>query len=93
MDNTSVYNMNVNVYLMNDESSDSSSDEFNNNDYVKCRVHSDDLFFCKYVVDNMVKTFDGVAWSTRMMSKKDLDNIDECINLLQKIRETMVIDQ
>lgn len=50
-------------------------------------------FFCKYVVDNMVKTFDGVAWSTRMMSKKDLDNIDECINLLQKIRETMVIDQ
>lgn len=40
MDNTSVYNMNVNVYLMNDE-----SDEFDNNDYVKCRVHSDDLFF------------------------------------------------
>lgn len=39
MDNTSVYNMNVNVYLMNDE-----SDEFDNNDYVKCRVHSDDLF-------------------------------------------------
>lgn len=50
-------------------------------------------FFCKYVVDNMVKTFDGIAWSTRMMSNKDLDNIDECINLLQKIRETMVIDQ
>lgn len=41
----------------------------------------------------MVKTFDGIAWSTRMMSKKDLDNIDECIDLLQKIRETMVIDQ
>ena len=50
-------------------------------------------FFCKYVVDNMVKTFDGIAWSTRMMSNKDLDNIDECIDLLQKIRETMVIDQ
>lgn len=43
MDNTSVYNMNVNVYLMNDESDE--SDEFDNNDYVKCRVHSDDLFF------------------------------------------------
>ena len=85
MDNTSVYNMNVNVYLMNDESDD--------NDYVKCRAHSDDILFCKYVVDNMVKTFDGVGWSTRMMSNKDLDNIDECIDLLQKIRETMVIDQ
>lgn len=87
MDNTSVYNMNmnVNVYLMNDE--------FDNNDYVKCRAHSDDLLFCKYVVDKMIKTFDGIAWSTRMMSKKDLDNIDECIDLLQKIRETMVIDQ
>ena len=46
MDNTSVYNMNVNVYLMNDESDESDeSDEFDNNDYVKCRVHSDDLFF------------------------------------------------
>lgn len=91
MDNTTVYNMNVNVYLMNDESDE--SDEFDNNDYVKCRAHSDDLLFCKYVVDNMVKTFDGVGWSTRMMSNKDLDNIDECIDLLQKIRETMVIDQ
>ena len=92
MDNTSVYNMNmnmnVNVYLMNDE-----FDEFDNNDYVKCRVHSDDLLFCKYVVDKMIKTFDGVGWSTRMMSNKELDNIDECIDLLQKIRETMVIDQ
>ena len=87
MDNTSVYNMNmnVNVYLMNDE--------FDNNDYVKCRAHSDDLLFCKYVVDKMIKTFDGVGWSTRMMSNKELDNIDECIDLLQKIRETMVIDQ
>lgn len=82
--------MNVNVYVMKDDEEEYND---NNNDYVKCRAHSDDLLFCKYVVDNMVKTFDGVGWSTRMMSNKDLYNIDECIDLLQKIRETMVIDQ
>lgn len=80
--------MNINVYVMKDD-----EEEYNDNDYVKCRAHSDDLLFCKYVVDNMVKTFDGVGWSTRMLSNKDLDKIDECIDLLQKIRETMVIDQ
>lgn len=73
--------MDKHVYVMNDDSNK-----------VICRAHSDDLLFCKYVVDNMVKTFDGVGWSTRMLSSKDLDRIDECIDLLQKIKETMVVE-